>query len=103
MKSTPVNDESVEPCPSSESQPASCGSSAENATKQTSGDDHDLQASQQHHGPVVVCDEVMPSVCGACGGNGNGGRWDKSLGVLCQKFVMLFLVTPVSCLLHMYM
>lgn len=25
-----------------------------------------------------------------------GGRWDKSLGVLCQKFIMLFLVTPVS-------
>lgn len=24
-----------------------------------------------------------------------GGRWDKSLGVLCQKFIMLFLVTPV--------
>ncbi len=23
-------------------------------------------------------------------------RWDKSLGVLCQKFVMLFLVIPVS-------
>ena len=28
----------------------------------------------------------------------SGGRWDKSLGVLCQKFVMLFLVTPVSLL-----
>lgn len=27
---------------------------------------------------------------------GSNGRWDKSLGVLCQKFVMLFLVTPVS-------
>ena len=25
-----------------------------------------------------------------------GGRWDKSLGVLCQKFVMLFLIAPVS-------
>ncbi len=25
-----------------------------------------------------------------------GSRWDKSLGVLCQKFVMLFLITPVS-------
>ena len=25
-----------------------------------------------------------------------GGRWDKSLGVLCQKFIMLFLITPVS-------
>ena len=24
-----------------------------------------------------------------------GGRWDKSLGVLCQKFIMLFLITPV--------
>ncbi len=30
------------------------------------------------------------------GGVLSGGRWDKSLGVLCQKFVMLFLVTPVS-------
>jgi len=30
------------------------------------------------------------------GGVVSGGRWDKSLGVLCQKFVMLFLVTPVS-------
>lgn len=29
-------------------------------------------------------------------GGGGGGRWDKSLGVLCQKFIMLFLVTPVS-------
>lgn len=31
-------------------------------------------------------------------GNGlvSGGRWDKSLGVLCQKFIMLFLITPVS-------
>lgn len=34
-------------------------------------------------------DEVM--VMGSC-----NGRWDKSLGVLCQKFVMLFLVTPVG-------
>lgn len=25
-----------------------------------------------------------------------GGRWDKSLGILCQKFLMLFLVAPVS-------
>ena len=32
---------------------------------------------------------------GSVGGVG-GGRWDKSLGVLCQKFIMLFLVTPVS-------
>ena len=32
-------------------------------------------------------------------GFGNG-RWDKSLGVLCQKFVMLFLVTPVSNEIH---
>lgn len=30
------------------------------------------------------------------GGGAGGGRWDKSLGVLCQKFIMLFLVTPVS-------
>ena len=40
-----------------------------------------------------------------CGGSGSaesavvtasgGGRWDKSLGVLCQKFIMLFLITPV--------
>ena len=30
------------------------------------------------------------------GAGGGGGRWDKSLGVLCQKFIMLFLVTPVS-------
>ena len=30
------------------------------------------------------------------GGSLSGGRWDKSLGVLCQKFIMLFLVTPVS-------
>ena len=29
----------------------------------------------------------------------SGGRWDKSLGVLCQKFIMLFLITPVS---HLY-
>ncbi len=28
--------------------------------------------------------------------NAGGGRWDKSLGVLCQKFIMLFLITPVS-------
>jgi hypothetical protein len=57
-------------------------------------DDQDSQQS------TITCEEGMPpsssSVCGACGGNGNGGRWDKSLGVLCQKFVMLFLVTPVS-------
>ena len=57
-------------------------------------DNQDLQDSQQSS---ITCEEGMPSsVCGACGGNGNGGRWDKSLGVLCQKFVMLFLVTPVS-------
>ena len=55
---------------------------------------HDTQ--QQQQGSVVVCEESMMPVCGACGGNGSGGRWDKSLGVLCQKFVMLFLVTPVS-------
>ena len=46
--------------------------------------------------PVTMCGENMTPVCGTCGGNTNGGRWDKSLGVLCQKFVMLFLVTPVS-------
>ena len=37
-------------------------------------------------------------------GRGGPGRWDKSLGVLCQKFVMLFLVSPVShvlCATHM--
>ena len=66
-------------------------------------DDQDLQDSQQSS---ISCEEGMPpsTICGACGGNGNGGRWDKSLGVLCQKFVMLFLVTPVSytisCELH---
>ena len=54
------------------------------------------QVSQLKQLPVVVCDEATHPVCGACGGNGSGGRWDKSLGVLCQKFVMLFLVTPVS-------
>lgn len=29
-------------------------------------------------------------------GGCRGGRWDKSLGVLCQKFVMIFLISPVS-------
>ena len=29
-------------------------------------------------------------------GQTKGGRWDKSLGVLCQKFIMLFLIAPVS-------
>ena len=29
-------------------------------------------------------------------GQTKGGRWDKSLGILCQKFIMLFLVAPVS-------
>lgn len=38
-----------------------------------------------------------PEDGGLAGGQGSaGGRWDKSLGVLCQKFIMLFLVTPVS-------
>ncbi len=32
------------------------------------------------------------------GKGGGGGRWDKSLGVLCQKFIMVFLVSPVSLL-----
>lgn len=35
---------------------------------------------------VVGCEESIQC----------GSRWDKSLGVLCQKFVMLFLITPVS-------
>lgn len=39
----------------------------------------------------------MEDGCSVGGGGGasGGGRWDKSLGVLCQKFIMLFLVTPV--------
>ena len=57
---------------------------------------HESQTPQQEQQLMLACDETMNPVCGSCGGNGNGGRWDKSLGVLCQKFVMLFLVTPVS-------
>ena len=41
-------------------------------------------------------DEVFSLGGEELGGMVSGGRWDKSLGVLCQKFVMLFLVTPVS-------
>lgn len=50
-------------------------------------------------GPAASAGGEEPGFCvaedGSLGGVG-GGRWDKSLGVLCQKFIMLFLVTPVS-------
>lgn len=56
-------------------------------------------------GAEPMCKQEEESFCpeegssaggGVAGGGGGGGRWDKSLGVLCQKFIMLFLVTPVS-------
>ena len=45
----------------------------------------------------VVCTYLYIYIHRTCSDlSGKGGRWDKSLGVLCQKFVMLFLITPVS-------
>lgn len=91
-KFVPNSDENEAPCVATTTQ--SGDTPADIAVKDAPSDDQDLQDSQQS---TIVCEEGIPSsVCGACGGNGNGGRWDKSLGVLCQKFVMLFLVTPVS-------
>lgn len=91
-KSSPNSDENEVPCVAITTQ--SFEPPANTAVNDTPGNDQDLQDSHQS---TIVCEEgIPPSVCGACGGNGNGGRWDKSLGVLCQKFVMLFLVTPVS-------
>ena len=93
-KKSSKSDENQAPCVATTSQSISSGTAADFAAKDAPSDDQDLQDSQQS---TIVCEEGMPSsVCGACGSNGNGGRWDKSLGVLCQKFVMLFLVTPVS-------
>ena len=65
-------------------------------------DDSSSSSGQDHQDlhSVAACGENMMPVCGTCGSNTNGGRWDKSLGVLCQKFVMLFLVTPVSTHMH---
>ena len=87
-KSSSNSDENQTPIVATTSK---CDISIEFPAKDTPRDDQDSQLSS------TVCEEGMPpSVCGACGGSGNGGRWDKSLGVLCQKFVMLFLITPVS-------
>lgn len=54
----------------------------------TSGEDMEA-SSKQHEEPFCLAGDENNGLV-------SGGRWDKSLGVLCQKFVMLFLVTPVS-------
>jgi hypothetical protein len=46
--------------------------------------------------PGLSAGDEGSTVGAGAGAGGGGGRWDKSLGVLCQKFIMLFLVTPVS-------
>ena len=95
------NSKENQPPPSSSSS-SSSSTTPPTATPTSTGDLAVLEAACKLEDPVCypgvgggAAEEVSCILPGAVGPTG-GGRWDKSLGVLCQKFIMLFLVTPVS-------
>ncbi len=57
-------------------------------------DDSDFRSLYEFEGVDVP--ELSEGVESVMCEDGPVSRWDKSLGVLCQKFVMLFLITPVG-------